>query len=41
MVNSAKVSSRRKWERPVLHRLDAADAQAVMAALNDGMPNTS
>ena len=41
MVDSAKVTSRRQWERPILHRMDAADAQAIMAKANDGLPNTS
>lgn len=35
-------NGRQSWERPVLHRLDAADAQMTTAgALNDGAANKS
>ena len=33
---------RQSWERPVLHRLDAADAQmTTVGLLNDGAANKS
>jgi hypothetical protein len=38
MNDSRKIATRQTWERPLLHRLDAADAQSTVAgALNDGM----
>ena len=35
-------NGRQQWERPVLHNLDAADAQmTTKGALNDGSANKS
>ena len=35
---SQDVTARQTWERPALHRMDAADAEANAGKLNDGMP---
>lgn len=41
-MNVKGSKSRQAWERPVLHRLDAADAQMTTAGLlNDGAANKS
>ncbi len=41
-MNVKDSKARQPWERPVLQRLDAADAQmTTVAALNDGAANKS
>ena len=41
-MNVKDSKARQPWERPVLQRLDAADArQTTSSTLNDGMNNKS
>lgn len=42
MKNESQNAQRKVWERPVLYRMDAADAQGpVMGSGADGMANMS